>query len=95
MAELSRMDPNEQAEAFAERQAKLDDLAADLRKAARKAWKKPCSLGLGLIGAAWKLSHGDPIGATLVAAGSLLGAEKAKAPDLDAFSYLFSAVQRF
>ena len=95
MPELSRMDPSERGIAFEDRQAKLDDLAADLQRTASKAWKKPCSLALGLTGAAWRLAHGDAIGAAIAGVGSLLGAEKAKTPDLEAFSYLFKAAQRF
>lgn len=45
-----------------ERQAELAEAAQKLRKAARRAWKRPVSFGLGLTGAVWKLLAGDIVG---------------------------------
>jgi hypothetical protein len=48
--DLSKMADGERADAFDLRQAELDDLSADLRKKARKAWKKPAALAFSLTG---------------------------------------------
>lgn len=96
MAELSQMDPNERPLAFEDRQQKLDDLAADLRRVSHQAWKKPCALAMGLTGAYWTMTHGvDPIGAIVSAASAIAGFDKAPKNDAEAFSYLFQAAQKF
>ena len=89
--DLSQMPKEERARRFDERQAELDDLAADLRSKARRAWKKPASFALMLAGAVWKYHGGDVLGAILTAAGAALKLEKSKSKEVGAYSYLFRA----
>jgi len=93
--EPSRMLAEEREVVFEDRQAKLDELAAALKRTSRKVWKKPASFALGLTGAAWTLASGDPLGAVLAGAGAILGLEGSEKVDVGAFSYLFSARERY
>lgn len=93
--ELSLISEADRAQAFQERQAQLDDLANDLKRTARKVWKRPASFGLTLAGAAWTYHSGDLFGALLAAAGGLMGLEGAPANEAGAYSYLFAAHQRY
>ena len=65
------------------------------RKKARKAWRQPAAFALGLAGAAWTYSTGNPIGALLsvgaLAARGLSGKDK----EAGAFSYLFAAHDQY
>lgn len=92
--ELSRMPEEERQAAFELRQAELDEIASDLRKSARKAWRKPSSFGLTLAGAALSWAS-SPIGALLRAASAMAGYESSKGPVMGAYSYLFKAQSRF
>ncbi len=92
--ELSRMPEDEQKVAFDLRQAELNDLANDLRKRARKAWKKPSSFALTLVGAALSLV-GSPIAAVLRIGAAAAGYEKVGIVEPGAYSYLFNARDRF
>jgi hypothetical protein len=93
--ELSTMPPEARTVAFEERQAGIDDLAADLRKMSRRAWKKPASFALSMLGASWTVIMGNPIGAILAGAGSVINTLGAKGTvDTGAYSYLFSAPGR-
>ena len=94
-AEMSRMAPDERDTAFRLRRAELDDLAADLERIGRAAWKRPASFALGLTAAAWTAIQADSIGALLAGAAAVLGASEAEAPQLGAYSYLFRARGRF
>ncbi len=93
--ELSLLPVEEQSTAFADRQAELDDYAADVKKAARTAWRKPAAVAIGLTGAAWTLTTGDPIGALFAACGALMPGAKDASGEHGAFSYLLSAHQRY
>ena len=94
--ELSTMQPEAQAIAFEERQAEIDDLAADLRKVSRRAWKRPASFALTMIGATWTMIMGNPIGAILAGAGGVLNTLGGRGTvDTGAYSYLFSARSRY
>ncbi|HKV54809.1 MAG TPA: hypothetical protein VJN94_09210 [Candidatus Binataceae bacterium] len=92
--QLSRMSEAEQKEAFELRQAELDDLANDLRKRARKAWKKPVSFALTLAGAAFSLISA-PIAAALGVAGAIADYGESDGIAFGPYSYLFSAKQHF
>lgn len=92
--ELSRMPEEERKVPFDIRQAELDEIANGLRKKARKAWKKPSSFALTLIGAALSFAS-SPIGAVLRTASAVAGYEKPKDPHMAAYSYLFNAGARF
>lgn len=88
--ELSRMSTDERLVKFELRQEELNDLANQLRKKSRSAWKKPASFALTLAGAAWTLGSGDLIGGLIASTGGLLGLEK-NTQDVGAYSYLFRA----
>lgn len=92
--ELSRMPEEERNLAFEVRQAELDDLANDLRKRARTAWKKPSSFALTLAGSALSAAT-SPVTSLLRIAVSVAGYEKAGTTDAGAYSYLFNAAGRF
>lgn len=92
--ELSRMSEAERVVAFVLRQAELNDLANDLRKRARTAWKKPASFALTLVGAAMSATAA-PVAAALAVGARLVGYESARKVDTGAYSYLFSAQGRF
>jgi hypothetical protein len=92
--ELSRMPEEEQAVAFELRQAELNDLAGDLRKRARKAWKKPSSFALTLAGTAMAVVTA-PLATAIKIAGSLVGYDGPGKADTGAYSYLFDAQGRF
>ncbi len=89
--ELSSMADGERETAFGLRQAELDDLSADLRKRARKAWRKPAALAMSLTGAAISLAAGHPLTAALSISSSVLGYTSASKPQMGAYSYLFRA----
>ncbi len=91
---LSRMNPDEREHEFAERQATLEEIAAQLRDHARKAWRKPASFALTLLGAAIA-AHGNPLGALISAVSAAVGYQSPKPPDTDVYSYLFRAQQKF
>jgi len=92
--ELSRMSPAEQKVTFELRQAELSDLASDLRKRSRKAWNKPASFALTLVGAAISAAS-SPVASALRAGAAAVGYEKSRRLDAGAYSYLFSASSRF
>ncbi len=88
------MPEDERKVAFELRQAELDDIANDLRKRARKAWRKPSSFALTLAGSALSIVT-SPIASLLRVAGSMAGYEKPSATDAGPYSYLFNARDRF
>lgn len=92
--EISLMPEHDKNEAIVDRQAALDDYASDIKKASRIAWQKPAVVGLGLAGAAWAATN-DPISALLMAGGVAVGALQNAGREVDAFSYLFSARNRY
>lgn len=93
--ELSHMKEREREDAFALRQAELDEMASDLRKKSRKAWRKPASFGLGLAGAAVSLASGNPIGAALSVGAGILGYQSTTPKPTGTYSYLFRAQRHF
>ena len=92
--ELSRMPEEEQELAYEMRQNELNDLANDLRKRARKSWKKPASFALSLAGSVLSALT-SPIAEVLRTVGSLTGHERQKEPNAGAYSYLFRARSRW
>jgi len=92
--ELSRMPVAEKRVAFDLRQAELDDLANDLRKHSRKAWKKPASFGLTLVGSAIS-ALSSPIASAVRIGAAAAGYEKPTSKDAGSYSYLFNAASRF
>ena len=93
--QLSLLPETERVKAFEDRQAEIEDLASDLRRTARKAWRQPTSFALGLAGAAWSLSSGNPIGA-LLSVGALAAKGLSTPPrEAGAFSYVFAAHEKY
>ncbi len=93
--ELSRMPQDEREAKFEQRQEELDALSHELRKIYRGSWKKPISFGVALVGAAWTLHSGDRIGAAIASIGVLIGMLPDQSKEIDIYSYLFSAKERF
>jgi len=92
--EISLLPEPDQDSAITDRQAELDDYAADIKRISRKAWRKPATIGLGLAGAAWAAT-GDPLSA-LFALGGIAATEfGAGRENLDAYSYMISVGKRF
>lgn len=88
---LASLDAVEQKQAFVDRREALADTADELRRLARKAWRRPlATFGLGIAGSAVSLAIGNPIPAALTAAGALLGFRR-QADPASAYSYLFRA----
>ena len=82
------------ARAFNDRQAELDDLASDLKRVSRTAWKKPATFALGLAGAAWTYVHGLDLVGALLGTGALVTGRQ-EPGQRSAFSYLFRARDHF
>jgi len=95
VVDLSQLSASQRERALGDRQAELDDLAADLRRRHRKAWKQPASTVLGAAGAVWTAATGDPFGALLATTSLLTGYERKNKAFGGAFSFLFSAHRKF
>lgn len=92
--EISLLPIHDQEAAITDRQAALDDYAADIKRISRSAWRKPATVGLGLAGAAWATT-GDPISALLGLGGIALTEFGAGPENVDAYSYIISVGNRF
>jgi hypothetical protein len=92
--EVSLLPVQEQEASIADRQAELDDYAADIKRLSRKAWRKPATVGLGLAGAAWAAT-GDPLSALFALGGIALTEFGAGDNNIDAYSYMISIGNRF
>ena len=90
---VSTLPTDERKTAMEDRQDELADLANELRKMSRKAWKRPASFALSGAGAVWAAS-GDPIGALLAFGALAAGLEEGGKAEAGAFSFLFSAPGR-
>lgn len=93
--EIGQLPSGERDKAYWDRQAELDDIASDLKRTARMAWKRPATFALGLSGAAWTYGTGDWIGALLGGGALLLEEVGSQADERTAYSYLFRAHERF
>jgi hypothetical protein len=93
--QLSVMPEAERQAAFSDRQAEIEELASDLRRKARKAWRQPASFALGLAGAAWTYSTGNPIGALLAAGALAARGLSGTTKETGAFSYVFAAHDQY
>ena len=93
--ELSRIPSDEREVKFEQRQEELADKSSALRSIYQRSWKiKLATFGIGLMGAALTYEN-DPIAAALLSANAILGAVPEKSNEVDVYSYLFSAQQRF
>lgn len=93
--ELSLMAELDRTAAFRDRQSQLDDLASDLRRKARLAWRRPASFALGLAGASWSYATGNPVGALLAGGALVLRGTGSEQRETGAFSYLFAAHEQY
>lgn len=89
--ELGALPEEQRPEAFRDRQEELDDLAQDLKRASRQAWKRPASFALTVAGAGWTAVTGDPIGAILGGGAGIADMASGGGHDVGAYSYLFRA----
>lgn len=94
VAEITTVDdPNDRRRPLEQRQAQLTEQAQTLRRLALEAFKKPSNVAgfaLGLTGAAWSVSTGNPVPAGLAALGVALRFLPSR-PRGSAYSYLFRA----
>ena len=86
--ELGEMPAKEQAAAFEQRQADLDEIANELARRSMKNWKTNTVFMLGMAGAAWAYLTSNPIGAIISGAATLLKTGASDAPDYGSFSDL-------
>lgn len=87
--EISGLPPADLQSALEDRQAELNEYAADLKRLSRKAWRKPATVGLTLAGAAWTAID-NPV-AALFSLGAIAAAGLGVEPrQVDAYSYLMS-----
>ncbi len=98
--ELSEMPEEEQALEFEERQDQLDEIAAQLRKYSRGAWRKPAAFGMTMTGAGIALATGSTAAAVAGGFSRLFGAlfggvGQEKTPSMEPYSFLFKAGDRF
>ena len=95
VSELGEIDSKDWILAFEARQEELESIASDLRKLARRAWRKPASFALSLIGAGWSLYTGNLVGGVLAAGAAVAGFSSNNKVDTGVYSYLFSARSRY
>jgi Family of unknown function (DUF6236) len=97
VAELGLLAPDEREARLLDRREELADLANNLRRTARRQWRRPlATLSLGAAGASW-LAAGplhDPVGGALALAGSILGLASAQ-PAATAYSCILDARHTF
>ena len=93
--ELSLMPPDERKASFEQRRGELKALSHDLRRIYRGSWKEAFSFGIGLAGAAWAAYKGDPIAGALAALSTSVGLIAGEPKEVDVYSYLISAKQKF
>jgi hypothetical protein len=91
--EIGTLEATDRASALVDRHEELADTAEDLRKLARRSWRRPmASFSLGIAGAAVALAAGNLPSAAIAVGGGLLGLRRQSDPGT-AYAYLFR-VQR-
>lgn len=93
--ELTLLSEKRRTRALEDRHEEITDLAADLRRISRKAWRRPAYFALTFLGTAWTLKTAGPVGALVVGGLALLGAPSAEEVKSGAYSYLFRAAERY
>ena len=93
--ELSRIPSDERAVKFEQRREELKDLCHTLQNRYRGFLKKPLAFGIGLIGAAWTYHNAGPVDAAISAFNTAVGMMSDKSKEVNVYSYLISAKQRF
>ncbi len=98
MAELAVIDDADNRERLlAERRQEIADASQQLQLSTRR-WlgRNLPPMSLGLAGAAWSISQGDPVGLALAAAAALMSQIGSRSPRLiTAYSYMFSVSREF
>ena len=93
--ELSLMPLDEREAKFEQRQEVLKALSHDLRRIYRSSWNTRLPFALGLAGAAWAATQGDPIAGALTALAAVSTLIPDEPTEVECYSYLISARQRF
>ena len=93
--QLSLLPERSRAKALRDRQEEISDIAESLRRVSRTQWKRPAYFGLTVLGAAWSLKTGNPLGAILGAGASLLSPPTVGPELTGSYSYLFKAAGHF
>ncbi len=93
--DVSLLPANDRTAALGDRIEEIRDLARDIERRSRKAWKRPTSFGLGIAGAVWTATSGDPIGAIIGGGAYLLGRSDSKPVECGAYSYVFQAAKQY
>ncbi len=93
---LGPMQRDDRRDALKDRSDAIKEKANELAQASRKAWKQPAArMALGIAGAAWTVHTGDPTSAAIGLGAALLGPDFKPRMKVDAYSYLFSARERY
>jgi hypothetical protein len=87
--EISYLPHKERERARFDRQTEILDLANDLSRKGRLAWRARSSFMLGIAAGFWTYHTGDPIGALLATGSVLSGATGKPKPEAGAYTYLF------
>jgi len=95
LIELGPLSEQDRERLLLDRQEQLADQAADLRRAARRAWRQPfAGFSLGAAGAVWEaVGHHDLVTALLALGGGVVGALALSGQAAGAYSYVFEAQQ--
>ena len=93
--ELSHMPSDEREARFEQRQEELKALSHDLRRIYRSSWNTRLPFALSLAGAAWAATQGDPIAGALTALAAVSTLIPDEPTEVECYSYLISARQRF
>jgi len=93
--DLGLLPPAERQQELADRQRDLSELEETLRRVTKQTWKRPAGFALGIAGAVWTATTGDPLGAIIGGAGAFLGLGPREEAEVGAFSYLFRAREKY
>jgi hypothetical protein len=92
--ERSRVaDANEREQLLLDRREAIDDEARRIQKQLRLQTRQIASVGIGIAGAAWSATTGDPIGLAATAASLFLGLGNSDS-SAGAYTYLFQVNER-
>ena len=89
--DLSLLSEEDRNACKSERTEEIEDLARDLKRHSRNAWKRQASFGLGIAGAAWSAGTSDPIGLIIGGGATLLGRAGSTSKECGAYTYIFRA----
>jgi hypothetical protein len=95
VSELSLLPDKQRGKALEDREEEIREAADELRRISRRAWKRPAYFALTLIGAAYSLKSGSVLGTILSGSAALLTPPSEPQKTANAYSYLFSAAERF